>query len=284
MERYRFTNRGFDLAYLDSAPGESGREAVLLLHGFPDTADMWLPEIEALHQAGLRCIAPDTLGCGASAMAPNAGDYNAKKIADDHAALLDHLGIEQAHVVGHDWGAILSWLLAGYRPQRVKTLTVFSVGHPMSYARAGVDQKAAGWYVGFFMLAGFSERLLLGRGRFALERLFGSHPDINGVVDRLREPGRLTAALRIYRASVIDMLFRPHPKSSAPTVGVWSRGDVFLVESQMANAGRYVTNSWRFDIVDGGHWIPIEQSEYVTEKILASCGGPSLHGSNSDNK
>ena len=105
--RAGFEHRGFTLSYLDSSPDDPHRPVVLLLHGFPDEASMWQPQMAALHAAGYRGVAPDTLGCGQSDMAPRVRDYHCVKIAGDHVALLNHLGIDKAHVVGHDW--VRSW-------------------------------------------------------------------------------------------------------------------------------------------------------------------------------
>jgi pimeloyl-ACP methyl ester carboxylesterase len=105
-----------------------------------------------LHRAGYRCLAPDTLGCGYSEMAPRLGDYHALKITGDHRALLEHLGIEQSHVVGHDWGAVIGWLFAAHFPRCTQSLVAMSVGHPTAYARSGVRQKLVAWYTCFFLM------------------------------------------------------------------------------------------------------------------------------------
>lgn len=266
--RHQFTHRGLRLSYLDSAPGDPDRPVVLLVHGFPDSAAMWEQQIRFLHAHGYRCIAPDTVGCGESQIAERLRDYNCRGIVSDLVALLDHLGVRRAHVVGHDWGAILSWMLAAWHPDRVNRLVAMSVGHPMAYARSGIDQKLAGWYIAFFMLARLAEKLLMGRGRFSLRNVFGSHPDMDEVMARLSAPGRLTAALRIYRAGAHIVLFNRHPAVKAPTLGIWSRGDAFLVESQMRNSDRWVDADWQSEVIDGGHWIPLEQPDYLNQRIL----------------
>lgn len=269
VSRSQFQHRGLICSYLDSAPDDLSRQVVLFLHGFPDSAGIWAAQIETLHDAGYRCIAPDNMGCGESEMAPSLRDYHAQTIMEDHRALLDHLNIRQAHVVGHDWGAVLAWLLAGWHPARVRSLVVLSVGHPMAFARAGIDQKLASWYMIYFLLAGFAEWLLLGNGRFSLRRMGATHPDIDEVMNRMSEPGRLTAALRIYRASMITMIIGKHPRVAAPTLGIWSRGDAYLVESQMRNSGCYVDGPWVFEAIDGGHWIPLEQPDYLNSRLIA---------------
>lgn len=268
ISRNHFEHRGFSLSYLDSAPGDTERPAVLLLHGFPDESEMWRPQIEALHAAGYRCIAPDTLGCGQSDMAPRVRDYNAKHIASDHAALLDHLQIEKAHVAGHDWGAVIAWMLGAHFPQRVNRLVVMSVGHPTVYGRAGLSQKLLGWYVLFFQLGGFSEKLLSGKGRFSLPNVFVGHPKMDEVVKRLQEPGRLTGALRLYRAALYTILIQAQPKVSAPTLGLWSDGDAFLVEEQMTDSEPWVEGPWRYERLSGGHWMTLEQPQRINELLL----------------
>jgi hypothetical protein len=83
-----------------------------------------------------------------------------------------------------------------------------------------------GWYTLFFLLGGLADRLLAGEGRLSLRRVFRGHPQMDEVLQRLREPGRMTAALRIYRAAVVPVLFTRQPQVAAPTLGLWSEGDI----------------------------------------------------------
>jgi pimeloyl-ACP methyl ester carboxylesterase len=265
--RVSFRHRGLALSYLDSAPGDRSRPVVLLLHGFPDDATLWTGQMAGLHAAGYRCIAPDNVGCGESAIAPRLRDYRALEIVGDHLALLDRLGIGRAHVLGHDWGAVLAWLLAGYHPERVERLAVLGVGHPSAYARSGPRQKLLAWYTYFFMLPGVSERLLLAAGPGMLGSVF-EHPDAHAVFERLRRPGRMTAALRIYRANVATILLRRHPKPRAPTLGIWAEGDRALTESQMTDSARWVDGPWRYERYPGHHWTMAGEPDRLLEVLL----------------
>lgn len=269
-----FQHDGLRLAYRDSAPGDGARPVVLLLHGFPDSSRMWARQIAFLHAAGFRVVAPDTRGCGDSAMAPRARDYAARTITGDLEALLDHIDAASADVVGHDWGAILAWLLAGHCPERVRRLVALSVGHPNAYAAGGWAQKRASWYMGIFVLGGIAERLLLGRGRFAIERMLPDHPDITEVRHRLAAPGRITAALRIYRANIWALLTGSQPPVAADTLGVWSEGDRYLVEAQMRASSDFVHGSWRYECLPGGHWIPLTQGEALNTLLAEHFGEP----------
>ncbi|SFM21511.1 alpha/beta fold hydrolase [Marinobacter zhejiangensis] len=266
--RQYFDHRGYKLSYLDTHPGDASRPVVLLIHGFPDTAVMWSEQIRFLVDAGYRCLAPDTLGCGDSELGRKLDDYNVFNIIAHHIALLDHLNIERADVVGHDWGAVQAWFLAAYHPTRLKTLTVVSVGHPTAYARAGLRQMVAGWYIAYFNLRGISERLLAGKGRLSLRSVFRSHPDMDEVMGRFSEPGRLVAALNLYRANLITVLTRSHPKVTVPTLGVWSEGDDFLVEKQMRDSEKWMAADWSYQRTGGAHWVPITEPGWLNSQIL----------------
>ncbi len=129
--------------------------------------------------------------------------------AADAVALLDALGIDRAHVVGHDWGAVVAWQLAGRHADRVATLTAISVPHPAAYAealRSDADQQQRSQYIGLFRMVDKAERVLLRDDAAPLRAMFaGSGLDAAGVdryVAPLREPGVLTAALNWYRAEL----------------------------------------------------------------------------------
>lgn len=267
-QRLVFSHRGLRLSYLDSAPGDTQRPVVVLLHGFPDEALMWQRQIAALHAEGFRVLAPDTVGCGQSDMAPRRKDYDAQTVAADFIALLDHLDIERAQFVGHDWGAVLAWYVAIYFPQRVRKLVVLSVGHPTSYGRAGFRQKLLGWYTLYFQLVGIAEWLLMRRGPLGLRFWLRSHPHIDAIIERMRAPGRLTAAIRLYRANLVSILFKVHPDVTVPTLGVWSEHDNFLTEDQMTSSARRVRSGWQYQRLSGGHWMSLEQPARINQILL----------------
>jgi pimeloyl-ACP methyl ester carboxylesterase len=92
---------------------------VLLCHGFPELWYSWRHQLRALADAGFRAIAPDQRGYG-DTDAPQAIDaYTMHHLVGDLTGLLDALGIEQAAIVGHDWGGIVVWQMALLAPHRV---------------------------------------------------------------------------------------------------------------------------------------------------------------------
>src|SRR3954464_13262760 len=82
---------------------------VVLVHGFPDTKRLWSKQVPALVEAGHQVITFDTRGYGESDKPSDVDAYSIVFLAMDVVAILDHLGIERAHLVGHDWGAATAW-------------------------------------------------------------------------------------------------------------------------------------------------------------------------------
>ena len=81
---------------------------VVLLHGFPDTKRLWSKQVPALVDSGFQVIVPDQRGYGASDKPADVEAYSIPFLAIDVTAILDHLGLERAHVVGHDWGSAVA--------------------------------------------------------------------------------------------------------------------------------------------------------------------------------
>lgn len=119
------TIKGHQRAWIEAGQGA----AVLLLHGFPDVPQGFLPQIEALAAAGFRAIAPYSRG-NAPSFVPDDDDHSPLALATDVVDFLDGLGIEKAAaVIGHDWGAVTGYAFASLAPHRLDRLITLSVPH-----------------------------------------------------------------------------------------------------------------------------------------------------------
>jgi pimeloyl-ACP methyl ester carboxylesterase len=118
------------------AAGPPTGELVVLLHGFPQTSACWTPLLEALAAAGYRAVAPDQRGYSPEARPTAVRAYRLPKLVADVLAVAYWLGAARIHLVGHDWGGVVAWRLAGWHPDRVATLTAVSTPHPRAFARA----------------------------------------------------------------------------------------------------------------------------------------------------
>lgn len=127
---HHFHHNGFDLAFIDHGHGEP----VLLIHGFASSHSVnWVTPgwVKTLTDAGYRAIALDNRGHGRSTKSYDPADYTPQAMADDAAALLEHLNLPQAHVMGYSMGARISAFLALRHPEKVATLIFGGLGYGM---------------------------------------------------------------------------------------------------------------------------------------------------------
>jgi pimeloyl-ACP methyl ester carboxylesterase len=247
---------------------------VILLHGFPDTGDVWRHQVPALVGGGFRAIVPDMRGRGRTSWPETVQDYRLSAMVKDVTAILDALDIQRAHVVGHDWGAAVAWLVAALAPDRVDRLVAISVGAPGAGAKPTLEDLQKGWYRILFLFEGVAEELIQ-RDDWYLFRLFlGGAADTDAYIATLSEPGALTAGLNWYRANlpVQALLGRSGgpqlPKVQAPTLGIWSGGDLYLTEEAMTRSEQRVDGGWRYERVEGSHWVPLDQPDRLNALLL----------------
>lgn len=252
--------------------GPSEGRPVVLLHGFPDSGRLWAPQTTALSEAGFRVIVPDQRGYGQSDKPTEVDAYNIVLLAADIPAILDQLGIEKASVVGHDWGAAVAWMVASFAPERVERLVALSVGHPLAFRAAGLEQMEKSWYMLLFQFEGIAEQWL-SSDNWANFRWWGRHPDADAVIAELDANGSLTPGLNWYRANVHPRTLVEAPLElppvTVPTLGVWSTGDFALTEAQMAGSSEFVKADWQYRRLEGpGHWMQVEAPDQVNRLLL----------------
>src|SRR3990172_472504 len=102
---------------------------VLLLHGFPETSRMWVPLMERLADEGFHCLAPDQRGYSPGARPPDVAEYTYDRFAGDVFGLLDAMGWQRAHLIGHHWGPAAGWAAVDERPDRVLSWVPMAVPH-----------------------------------------------------------------------------------------------------------------------------------------------------------
>jgi pimeloyl-ACP methyl ester carboxylesterase len=127
----RFRHDGFELNFIDRPAAWPPGEAVLLIHGFASSLDVnWVGTawVRTLTEAGYRVIALDNRGHGKSSVSYDPAAYRPEAMASDAAALLGHLGIGRAHVMGYSMGARIAAFLALAEPDLVATLVFGGLG------------------------------------------------------------------------------------------------------------------------------------------------------------
>jgi len=268
MPRVEANGLGFEVA--DQGVGTP----VVLLHGFPDTSALWRHQVAALTGAGFRTIAPDMRGRGRSDRPADVADYALPKIVGDVTGIMDALGIQKAHVVGHDWGAAVAWLVAALAPTRVDHLVAISVGYPGAAGPPTLEALQKSWYRLLFQFDGVAEDLIQRNGWYLLRELLqGGGEEFDRYVANLSEPGALIAALNWYRANLPpDRLLGPVPPLppvAAPTMGVFGTADLYLTEGAMVKSASKVTGPWRYERLEGvGHFVPLQAADQLNKLLL----------------
>ena len=269
----RIAGDGVELAVLDEGEGHP----VLLLHGFPDSSRLWRHQVAALSAAGMRAIVPDLRGFGQSDKPAGVEEYAVARSVADMVAILDTLAIDRAHVVGHDFGAVVAWVLAALVPERVDHLVVMSVGHPATGRLRTMEDRERAWYQLLFQFPDVAEALLQRDDWKLFREWLGDDGDLEQYLNDLSRPGALTAGLNWYRANLAPQLElqrrTPLPAVAAPTLGLWSSGDNYLTEHRMIRSREHVTGPWRYErIDDASHWMQLDEPERVNELLLEFLG------------
>lgn len=265
---------GVSLHYLRAGAGDP----VVLVHGIPQTSHEWryvMPRLADRYTV----IAPDLRGLGDSTRP--AGSYDKKTLGADIAALvIDHLGFERFHLVGHDWGGPVAFAVAARNPDAVRTLSILDVVIPGD--GADFSQGGRRWHHAFFRTLDLPEQLCFGREEMVINWLFEnygyranciSEEDKAEFLRTYKKPGAFRALLEIYRALPQDAadnaaIVAAKGKLKMPVLALG--GDkAFGRGMECIESLRRVADNVRGGLVkDSGHWIAEEQPDFLVDQLL----------------
>lgn len=260
--------------------GPADGPVALLLHGFPQGAACWHAVAPRLAEAGLRVVVPDQRGYSPGARPDDAAGYALPAVVVDAVAVLDDVAGpgagERALVVGHDWGAIAAWGLAGHHPDRVRALVAVSLPHPRAYGaalRADPDQQARSAYMRLFREVGHAEDVLLADDAARLRAMYDGSglpaDQVDAYVEPFTDRALLTGALGWYRA-MTGPEFAAVPDVEVPTTFLWGEQDLAVSRRAAELCGDFVTGPYRFEPLAGAsHWLPDTHADAVVAAALA---------------
>lgn len=268
--------------------GPRGGEALIFLHGFPESHRTWRHQLAGLSDEYF-VVAPDQRGYAGSSKPPRQEDYAPDKPVADLIALADALELERFTLVGHDWGGAISWLAALKHPERIARLVIANAPHPFIFQRTLIEDRAqreASQYIRTFRDPLFETKL----GAMGLEKFFEisfmrsanakllSEEEKQIYLDQWRTPGAFTAMLNWYRASSIIVpatdeeverpafLDAPFPSVKMPVLVIWGMRDTALLPAQLDGLSAYV-DDLTVDEVDAGHFVTWEAPDEVNGAI-----------------
>jgi pimeloyl-ACP methyl ester carboxylesterase len=255
------------LRYAGSGP------AVVLLHGYGETGDMWVPlavELARNHTV----LVPDLRGLGLSAKP--AGGFDKKTQAGDVTGVMDALQVARADVVAHDIGNMVAFALAAQHPERVNRLVVIDAPVPGVGPWEEILKNPLLWH---FRFGGPDmERLVAGRERIYLDRFwneFSAHPDRFSEASREHYahlyalPGAMHSGFAQFAAfdqdAIDNRAFLAKGKLAMPVLAI---GGEKSFGPQMAAVMRAGASDVTEAIVpDSGHWI-MEENPQATVKLV----------------
>lgn len=280
--------------------------AVVLLHGFPEIAYSWRHQIPVLAEAGYHVLAPDQRGYGWSDQPEGVASYAMTELVGDVIGLLDHHEIDDAVIVGHDWGALIAPWVGLFRPDRVRGIALLSVPYTPRGDRSIVehvretDPGGDFAYILAFQEAGIEDLLEAD----PIETLRRTHWSLCGARPNDLQPGDpLPAGLppylsqgefeNYYRAFTRSGFANPinyyrnlhqnweagrpwaNAKLTMPVTFIAGEKD-FVVTSGDGELGSSVQqmNDWCTDlrdihlIPDAGHWVQQEAPDQVNELLV----------------
>ena len=249
--------------------------AVVMLHGFGDTGDMWAPVAAALAKDHV-VIVPDLRGMGLSAH-PDTG-YTKKNQAADIAGVLDHLKIQKADLVTHDIGNMVGYALAAQYPARITRWVVIDAPLPGIGAWDQIKQSPLLWHFNF--RGPDEERLVAGRERIYLDRFYN---------ELSADPKKIDEATRDHYAKLYAQPHAIHDafeqfgafnqdaidnKALLAKAGKLNMPVLALGGEKSSGAGqaeimRFVATNVTMGIIpDSGHWIMEENPKATTQLIV----------------
>jgi pimeloyl-ACP methyl ester carboxylesterase len=243
------------------AAGPDAAPCVLLLHGFPQSRYTWRAVVPSLAAAGFRAVAPDQRGYSPGARPEGVEAYGSDRLVADVLDILDALGAEQAHLVGHDWGGQVAWLTAAHHPARVASLSVLSRPHPAAFARAferDPEQTGRSGHHRRFQSPELTDELWkddLAALRAVLAHAGVPASDADAYLAVLADRAALDAALNWYRAA--GSLQAPTcPDVTVPTLYVWGDQDTTVGRVAAELTAEHVTAPYRFvEVPASGHFL-----------------------------
>lgn len=274
---------GISLAVLEA--GDSSQPTVVLVHGYPDTKEVWGPVIERL-APDFHVVAYDVRGAGSSSAPRGPGAYGIDLLAEDLAAVCDAAAPGKwVHLVGHDWGGIQGWefVTSDRFRGRIASFTTIAgpaLGHVLSATREpmargrvldALGRARRSWYVTPLLLPGgpslmwrvvMSQRrwrwTLANRERLVVDREF---PADSVVQDGLH-------GANLYRRNIPPRLLRAAAvqPAHAPVQLIVPAGDRFISETYYDAARQAAPELWRRRVA-GSHWAQRSQPELVARWI-----------------
>jgi len=248
-------------------PANDLSEAVVFVHGNPDTGSDWEPLMTPVAEFAT-VVAPDMPGFGGADKRAEQ-DYTVAGYAAHLGGVIDQLGIQRVHLVAHDFGGPFALAWAAAHPDRVASVTLINTAVLLEYRWHRLAKIWRTPVAGELFMRATTPRVL----RFVVRHDNPGLPEpwVERITVHLVPPETKRAVLRLYRSwrqRQMDALVEPLRARDPDTLVVWGDADVYLPVAQ-AHKQRRVFPRARIEILPGvGHWAWLEQPDRVAEFVV----------------
>jgi pimeloyl-ACP methyl ester carboxylesterase len=247
---------------------------ILFLHGFPEFWYAWRRQIQYFADLGYLVVVPDQRGYNLSDKPEGIAAYKTDELAKDAVGLMDHYGRDQIFLVGHDWGAAVSWWTALKYPERIKKLVIMNVPHPKVMNQnmlTNPKQMQKSWYIFFFQLPNAAEKLAESNNyEWPVSVLADSRPgaftpeDLEKYRQAFAQPGAYSAMVNWYRASLQTRNTAPASfRITMPILVLWGVNDIAIIPEQAEQSMAYCDQGRLVRFEEATHWLQHEEAERI---------------------
>jgi pimeloyl-ACP methyl ester carboxylesterase len=275
-ERFIETN-GIKLHVMEAGPLDG--PMILFLHGFPEFWYAWRKQVDYFADRGYLVVAPDQRGYNLSDKPQGIVSYKIDELAKDIVGLVDAYGRKKIYLVGHDWGASVSWWVALKYPDRIMKLVILNVPHPKVMAKTmftNPQQMQKSWYIFYFQLPGAVEKFASANNYAWPVQLLAttSRPgafqteELEEYRKAFMQPGAFSAMVNWYRAMVQTQ--QEPPKSfdvTVPMLLMWGEQDIAMLAEMADESMAYCKQGKLIKFPDASHWIQHEEADKVNPLI-----------------
>ena len=262
--------------------GPASGKPLVFLHGFPEFWFAWRLQIDYFVSSGYRLIIPDQRGYNLSDKPAGIASYSIDLLAKDVVGVLDNVTDSKAFVVGHDWGAAVTWYLAARYSDRIGRAAMLSIPHPRIFINNLIKNPAQlrrSWYLFFFQLPWLPEFVLRTRDWALLVRALRdtsppgvfSDADLEQYKKSWAKKDALTAMLNWYRAALLrPSKFAIDPEASrvkVPALLIWGKNDQFAGEAMARESLQYCDDGHLEMFKTAGHWVQHEEPTRVNDLL-----------------
>jgi len=251
---------------------ENDGEAVILLHGFPETSRMYYDLIPVLVSEGFKVIAPDQRGYSQGARPLKISDYTIDKLSKDITDIADAFQLEKFHLIGHDWGSAVGWYTVPINADRIISWTALSVPHLDAFFESiatDKEQQQKSQYMSFFKKPILPELYFKIFGYKYLKDIWrkSSTLEIEKYLEVFKQRGALKASLNWYRAN-INNSNNMIGNIETSTLILYGIKDMAIGEKSVDESEKYLKGDYKIEKLDSGHWLIQESFESVSSNIL----------------